>query len=145
MAPRFKAFHDRFNGFDIFQRNRWTASLKTKKVAQVMGCIFVMNPFRIRFEQVIIPGLHCALEHNNRFWRIQVVFLAFARAQLMKADRIERRIGAQSERIEGTGVAPEQIFFDFLQTNTADFVLRIREVRVDNVFGNTYGFKNLST
>lgn len=68
-----------------------------------MGCIFVMNPFRIRFEQVIIPGLHCALEHNNRFWRIQVVFLAFARAQLMKADRIERRIGAQSERIEGNG------------------------------------------
>ena len=103
----------------------------------------VINKGSIFLELFIAASFCCFLESNDDFRGIQVVFTCRTTAELVNTNRIKVSVNCKSEWIKCLVVVEVYIFRNFLKADTADTANCICKVKVDYIFCNTNGFKNL--
>ncbi len=79
-----------------------------------MRTVFIVDPGGIFLKQTVIAFGGCLLKQNDRFWIVEMIFLALSASELVIADGIQGGIDWKSKRIEGAVMMINQIFFNLL-------------------------------
>ena len=143
-GPGLEALHNFGSRLHLFQRNG-SALVKREfqRAAQRVGPCLVVHHGSVLAEPLHAAFPHSPLQGHDGLGIVEVIFLIAAAAQTVIAQRIQRGIRFQIQRIEGPVVAVLHVLVDLFQPDAAHPGNGVGKIAVDHVLTDAHGLENL--
>ena len=143
-GPGLEALHDLGSRFHLVQRHG-CALVKGKFQRAPQG---VRTGLVVHHGGVLAETLHAALPHgslqrDDGLGIVEMVFLVTAAAQTVIAQRIQRGVRFQIQRVESPVMAVLHVLVDFFQPDAAHPGNSVGKIAVDHILTDAHRFKNL--
>ena len=94
-------------GLDLLERNSAVLVVdEIEQSAQSVRLLLVVDHRGVFLEALIVSGLSCLAERDYRLWIVEMILGDGRASEFMRADRVERRVDTESERVESVIVSP---------------------------------------